>query len=69
MWVRNCAYHMAPTAPCFHCKTIEHWCDKAAKRRTALLGTLTAPCDAILEDFVAFKHPSYLQPEKQMQTP
>ena len=33
-----------------------------------LLGTRTAPCDAILEDSVAFKHPSYLQPETQMQT-
>lgn len=41
---------------------------KAEKRRTALLATRTVPCDAILEDFVAFKHPSYLQPEKQMKT-
>ena len=31
-------------------------------------GILTVPCDAILEDFVACRHPSYLQPEKQMQT-
>ena len=28
----------------------------------------TAPCDAIIEHFVAFNHPSYLQPEKQMET-
>lgn len=28
----------------------------AGKSRTALLGTRTAPCDAILEDFVAFLH-------------
>ena len=41
---------------------------RAGKSRTALLGTRTAPCDAILGDFVAFKHPSNLQPEKQMQT-
>ena len=39
---------------------------RAGKSRTTLLGTRTAPCDAILEDFVAFKNPSYLQPEKQM---
>ena len=33
------------------------------------LGTRTAPCDAILEHSIAFKHPTYLQPEKQiMQT-
>ena len=38
------------------------------KNRTALLATRTAPCDAILEDFVAFKHPSHLQPEKQVET-
>ena len=41
---------------------------RAGKSRTALLGTRTALCDAILEDFVAFTHPSYLEPEKQMQT-
>ena len=41
---------------------------RAGKSRTALPGTRTAPCDAILGDFVAFKHPSNLQPEKQMQT-
>ena len=41
---------------------------RAGKSRTALLGTHTAPCDAILEEFVAFKHPSYLKPEKQMPT-
>ena len=38
------------------------------KSRTALLGARTAPCHAILKDFVALKHPSYLQPEKQMET-
>ena len=41
---------------------------RAGKNRMALLGTRTAPCDAILGDFVAFKLPSNLQPEKQMQT-
>ena len=41
---------------------------RAGKSRTALLGTRTDPCDAILGDFVAFKHPSNLQPENQMQT-
>ena len=41
---------------------------RAEKDPTALLGTRTAPCDAISQDFVSFKHPSYLQPEKQMQT-
>ena len=40
---------------------------RAGKSRTALLGTRTAPCDAILEDFVVFKHPSNLQTEKQTQ--
>ena len=40
----------------------------AGKSRTALLGTHTAPCDAILGDFVAFKYPGKLQPEKEMQT-
>ena len=40
----------------------------AGKSCKALLGTRTAPCDAILGDFVAFKQPSYFQPEKQMQT-
>ena len=40
---------------------------RAGKSRTALLGTRTVPCDAISGDFVAFKHPSYLQPEKQIQ--
>jgi len=34
----------------------------------ALLGTRTTPCDAILEDFVAFKHATNLQAEKQWQT-
>ena len=41
---------------------------RAGKSLTALLGTRTDPCDAILGVFVAFKHPSNLQPEKQMQT-
>ena len=41
---------------------------RAGKSRTALLGTRTAPCDVILGDFVAFNHPSKLQPEKEMQT-
>ena len=41
---------------------------RAGKSRTAQLGTRTAPCDAVLRDFVAFKYPSDLQPEKQMQT-
>ena len=41
---------------------------RTGKSHTALLGTRTDPCDAILGDFVAFKHPSNLQPEKQMQT-
>ena len=39
---------------------------RAGKSHTALLGTHTAPCDAILGDFVAFKNPSDLQPEKQI---
>ena len=39
---------------------------RAGKSRTALLGTRTAACDAILVDLVAFKHPSNLQPEKQI---
>ena len=34
----------------------------------AVLDTHTAPSNAILGDFVAFKHPSNLQWEKQMQT-
>ena len=38
---------------------------RAGKSRTALLGTHTAPCDAILAGSVAFKHPSNLEPEKQ----
>ena len=42
--------------------------NRAGKSRAALLGTRTVPCDAILGDFVAFKHSSYLQPEKQIQT-
>ena len=29
-----------------------------------LLGTRATPCDAILGDFIAFKDPSNLQPEK-----
>ena len=41
---------------------------RAGKSRTALLETRTAPYDAVLEDFVAFKHPSYLLPAKKMQT-
>ena len=41
---------------------------RAGKSRTALLGTRTAPYDGVLEDFVAFKHPSYLLPAKKMQT-
>ena len=41
---------------------------RAGKSGTALLGTRTAPCDAILGQVVAFKHPSNLQLEKQMQT-
>ena len=40
---------------------------RVGKSRTALLGTRTVvPCDAILGDFVAFKHPKFIQPEKQM---
>ena len=31
---------------------------RAGKSRTALQGTRTDPCDAILGDFVAFKHPN-----------
>ena len=42
--------------------------NRARESRTALLGTRTAPCEAILGDFVAFKNPSNLQPETQMQT-
>ena len=41
---------------------------RAVKSRAALLGTRTAPCDVILGVFVAFKHPSNLKPEKQIQT-
>ena len=40
---------------------------RAGKSRSALLGTPTAPRDAILGDFVAFKYSSNLQPEKQLQ--
>ena len=48
---------------------------RTGKSRSALLRTRarrararTSPCNAAsLEDFVAFKHPRYLQPEKQMQ--
>ena len=71
-------YHMACTPP----RTLSmqtYWenarmravrisASRAGKSRTALLGTGTGPCDAILGDFVSFKHPSNLQPEKQMQT-
>ena len=32
--------------------------NRAGKSRAALLGTRTVPCDAILGDFVAFKHSS-----------
>ena len=38
------------------------------KSCTALLGTRNAMCNAILGDFVDFKHPSHLEPQKQMQT-
>ena len=41
---------------------------RAGKSRTSLLGTCTAVCDEILKDFVAPKHLSYLQSEKQTQT-
>ena len=37
---------------------------RSGKSRTALLGTQTAPCDAILGDFVAFKHPSNFTAKK-----
>ena len=71
-------YHMARTAPralslqnywenpCMRAVRIS--ASTAGKSRMALLGTRTAPCDAILRNFVPFKHPSNLQPEKQMQT-
>ena len=36
---------------------------RAGKIRTALLRMRTSPYDGVLEDFVAFKHPSYLLPE------
>ena len=49
-------------------KAVRFSASRAGKSRTALLGTHTTPCDAILEDFVAFKHSRYLKPEKQMQT-
>ena len=48
-------------------RTVRISASGAGKSHKALLGTRIAPCDAILEDFVTFKHPSYLQPEKQMQ--
>ena len=47
---------MARTAPCALLLQ-SYWENprmRAGKSRTALLGTRTAPCDAILEDFVAF---------------
>ena len=49
-------------------KAVRISASRAGKSRTTQLATLTAPCDAILDDFVAFKHPSYLQLEEQMQT-
>ena len=72
-------YHMARTAPRMlslqnyweipRMRAVRISARRAGKsRRTALLGTLTAPCDAILGDFVSFKHPSNLQSEKKMQT-
>ena len=41
---------------------------RAGKSRKARLGTGTALCDAMLEDYVPSKHSSYLYPEKQLQT-
>ena len=71
-------YHMARTAPRAlllqsywenpRVRAVRISASRVGKSRTALLGTRTAPCDTILGDFVAFKHPSNLQPEKQMQT-
>ena len=46
----------------------ENPCMRAVKSCAALLGTRTAECNAIFGHFVAFKHPSNLQPVKQMQT-
>ena len=42
-----------------------HLREKGRKSRTALLGTRTALCHAILEYFVTSKHPTYLQPESK----
>ena len=57
-------YHMARTAPRAlllqnywenaRMRAVRISAGRAGKSRTALLGTRTAPCDAILEDFVAF---------------
>ena len=69
-------YHMARTAPCAlslqnywensRMRAVRISASRAGKSRTALLRTGTAPRDAIIGDFVAFKHdPSNLQPEKQ----
>ena len=41
---------------------------RTGKSRMALLGIRTALYSAILEDFVAPKHPSYFQPENQILT-
>ena len=70
-------YHMARTAPCplslqnyweySRMRAVRISASRAGKSRTALLRTGTAPRDAIIGDFVAFKHPSNLQPEKQLQ--
>ena len=71
-------YHMARTAPRAlllqsywenpRMRAVRISASRAGKSRTALLGTCTSPRDAILGVFVAFKHPSNLQLEKQMQT-
>ena len=68
-------YHMAPRGLSLQIywenprmRAVRISASRAGKSRTALLGTRTAPCNASLGDFVAFKHPSNLQLEKQMQT-
>ena len=71
-WLNTKYYHMALSLQNYwenpRMRAVRISASRAGKSRTVLLRTRTVPCDAILGDFVAFKYPSYLQPEKQMET-
>ena len=57
-----------PRARFHRMRAVRNSARRVGKSRTALLGTRTALWNAILEDFVTSKDPSYLQPEKEIQT-